>query len=112
MTDRVDEAVEFALPTPAEREGLLALYFDKCILQTGKALPIRVDEGVSQDWAAMAARLEGFSGRQISKLATAWQAAAHASVDNCITQEMMDQIVDSQLAQKQSKVRWADAALH
>jgi len=80
-------------------------------LDTGKARAIRVDESVSRDWTAMAQLLEGFSGRQISKLATAWQAAAYASVDNALTQEMIDAIAASHVAQKVSKVRWAKAAL-
>jgi len=48
----------------------------------------------------------GFSGREISKMAIAWQAAARATPECNITKEMMQQIVDERVKQHKQKEEW------
>eukprot|EP00052_Salpingoeca_macrocollata_P001381 m.25263 g.25263 ORF g.25263 m.25263 type:complete len:576 (-) comp11343_c0_seq2:76-1803(-) len=113
VTDRVDEVVEFELPDLAERVELLDLYFQQTVIKEGTrgSSKIVLAADVSTDWAALAKRLDGFSGRQIAKLCRAWQAAAHASVDNTLTREMMQVEVDSHIAQNKMKNIWDKQAL-
>ncbi len=56
--------------------------------------------------AEIAARLNGFSGRQISKLCRAWQAAAQASPDFTLTRAMVEEEIASHLRQLQLKATW------
>ena len=50
--------------------------------------------------------LKSFSGREISKLAVAWQAAAYGSDDGNLTEEMMDVVVEIAMAQHHQKLDW------
>lgn len=93
VEDRIDEEIEFEIPTLEERKRLVRLYFDKYILQpasAGKRRGLKVDEF---DYGAVcdkiAEMIEGFSGRAISKLAVAWQADAFASTDRVLSEEMI-----------------------
>lgn len=93
VEDRIDEEIEFEIPSLEERKRLVRLYFDKYVLQpaaSGKRRGMKVDEF---DYGAVcdkiADMLEGFSGRAISKLAVAWQADAFASADRKLTEEMI-----------------------
>lgn len=54
----------------------------------------------------IATKLEGFSGREIAKLAVAWQAAAYASEDGIITRAMMLAKVDEAIEQHKRKMQW------
>lgn len=74
-TDRVDEVVELALPSQAERVRLLDMYFTQHIVSGASgAKPIVVDDQAQvASWDALSKRLEGFSGRQIEKLCLSWQ---------------------------------------
>lgn len=93
VEDRIDEEIEFEIPSLEERKRLVRLYFDKYVLKpaaSGKRRGMKVDEF---DYGALcdkiADMLEGFSGRAISKLAVAWQADAFASADRKLTEEMI-----------------------
>lgn len=110
VTDRVDEVVEFELPDVKERTELLDLYFKQYLVNDGArgSRAIRVDDSVSTDWSLLAKRLDGMSGRQIAKLCRAWQAAAHASVDNTLTKEMMELEIESHIRQNNTKNKWDD----
>merc|ERR1711968_5416 len=59
INDRIDDMVQFTLPSETERAKMIAQYMDKYLLKP----------------------TEGFSGREISKLAIAWQAAAYGTED-------------------------------
>lgn len=49
---------------------------------------------------------EGMSGREIAKLGVAWQAAAYASEDGVLTEQMvMDRVTDA-VTQHRQKVRY------
>jgi ATPase family AAA domain-containing protein 3A/B len=49
---------------------------------------------------------EGFSGRQLSKLVIAWQAAAFGSIDNTLDHAMMLKVLDQHLQQQEQKGTW------
>ena len=67
VADRVDEHIQFDLPGLAERERLVRLYFDKYI--GGGNFRLQPDAAIDDAaLSEMASRLEGFSGRAISKL--------------------------------------------
>ena len=93
VEDRIDEEIEFEIPSLDERKRLVRLYFDKYVLEpasTGKRRGMKVDQfdyGTLCD--KVAEMIEGFSGRAISKLAVAWQADAFASADRTLTEEMI-----------------------
>ena len=56
--------------------------------------------------AEIAAKLDGLSGREIAKLAVAWQAAAYASEDGILTRAMMLAKVDDAIVQHERKMQW------
>lgn len=49
---------------------------------------------------------EGFSGRQLSKLAIAWQAAAFGSIDNTLTHPLLLKVLNQHLQQQEQKGTW------
>ncbi|XP_059360371.1 ATPase family AAA domain-containing protein 3-like [Carassius carassius] len=109
INDRIDEIVNFMLPGLEERERLVRLYFDKYVLQpaTGGRQRMKLaqfDYGLK--CSEIAKRVEGMSGREISKLAVAWQAAAYSSEGGVLTEAMMDARVDDAVKQHQQKMDW------
>ena len=54
---------------------------------------------------------DGFSGREISKLAIAWQAAAYGSEDVCVTPAMLMEVLRDQAASRVIKAEWQAKAL-
>ncbi|XP_029975636.1 ATPase family AAA domain-containing protein 3-A-like [Salarias fasciatus] len=109
INDRIDEIVNFALPGLEERERLVRLYFDKFVLGPATAGRQRLklaqfDYG--QKCSDIAKRAEGMSGREISKLGVAWQAAAYSSEDGVLTEAMIDSRVDDAVTQHAQKMDW------
>jgi ATPase family AAA domain-containing protein 3A/B len=108
VNDRLDEMVEFSLPGPEERERLVRLYFDKFVLQP--ALEGKRRLKLAQfDYGAlckrMAAMTEGLSGRELAKLGVAWQAAAYASANGVLTEDMAIEKCNEAVKQHRQKVR-------
>jgi len=109
INDRLDEMVEFEIPTFEERERLIRHYFIKFILEpaTAKTGRLKVAEF---DWnekcSLIAKETDGLSGREISKLGVAWQARAYASEDGVLSIPMMDDIVKDAVDQHAKKVAW------
>jgi len=54
----------------------------------------------------MARLCEGMSGREISKLGVAWQAAVYASVDGLLTEKMVMDKCESAVEQHKQKVNY------
>ncbi|KAG2466327.1 ATAD3 protein, partial [Polypterus senegalus] len=109
INDRVDEIVNFALPGLEERERLVRLYFDKYVLKPATEGKQRLkvaqfDYGLK--CSDLAKVTEGMSGREISKLGVAWQAAAYASEDGVLTEAMIDARVADAVRQHQLKMQW------
>uniref|UniRef100_A0A671LZA2 AAA+ ATPase domain-containing protein n=1 Tax=Sinocyclocheilus anshuiensis TaxID=1608454 RepID=A0A671LZA2_9TELE len=102
INDRIDEIVNFMLPGLEERERLVRLYFDRYVLERLKLA--QFDYGLK--CSEIAKHVEGMSGREISKLAVAWQAAAYSSEDGVLTEAMIDARVDDAVRQHRQKMDW------
>ncbi|XP_063837434.1 ATPase family AAA domain-containing protein 3A homolog [Ostrinia nubilalis] len=112
INDRLDKMIEFGLPGLEERERLIRLYFDKFVLQPASEGKRRLS--VDQfDYGALcsvlAARTAGMSGRALSKLGVAWQAAAYASDDGRLTEQMCIDICDDAVRDHRQKMEWLSA---
>ncbi|KAI3381339.1 hypothetical protein SNEBB_006415 [Seison nebaliae] len=108
INDRVDEIVEFQLPSLSERIRLVMLYFDKYILQgTVRNRNIELEEfDLASKCREIAGLTEGFSGREISKLIIACQAAAFASEDGKLTWKMIEDKIQISRTAHERKVDW------
>ncbi|KAF5405125.1 ATPase family AAA domain-containing protein 3-B [Paragonimus heterotremus] len=110
INDRMDEIVQFDLPGLAERERLVRHYFDLYLLQPSldKRQRIRLADDIdyTAECEEVARRTEGLSGREISKIAIAWQTAAYASEDGILTKAMMEAVVNSAIAANRKKREW------
>merc|ERR1712226_1623894 len=93
INDRLDEMVEFDTPSVDERERMMRLYFDEFVLKpaTEGAKRLKVAEfDYGAKCTALAKITEGLSGREIAKVAVAWQATAYASETGILTEQMID----------------------
>ncbi|XP_031423970.1 ATPase family AAA domain containing 3 [Clupea harengus] len=112
INDRIDEIVNFALPGLEERERLVRLYFDRYVLEpaTGGRQRLKLAQfDYGQKCSDIAKRAESMSGREISKLGVAWQAAAYSSEDGVLTEAMIDARVDEAVKQHRQKMNWLHA---
>jgi len=91
---------------------MLNLYMDKYLKGAfGHATKIIIDEGVNESIVSeVAERTEGFSGREIAKLAIAWQASAYGSPDARLTPELLHTVLDAHIDQKKRKELWNSPA--
>ena len=107
INDRIDEMVEFRLPTFEERLRMITQYMDIFLLNPPiGSKPITVS-GVDENLLrAFATATEGYSGREISKLAIAWQAAAYGTETAAIDEELLQQVLQEMHISKQQKLRW------
>lgn len=109
INDRIDEIVNFMLPGPEERERLVRLYFDRYVLEpaTGGRQRLKLAQfDYGQKCSEIAKRVEGMSGREISKLGVAWQAAAYSSEDGVLSEAMIDARVEAAVRQHRQKMDW------
>ncbi|XP_015600088.1 ATPase family AAA domain-containing protein 3 [Cephus cinctus] len=109
VDDRLDVMVRFSLPGKEERERLVRLYFDKFVLQPATEGKRRLK--VAQfDYSALCSKVaemtEGMSGRQLAKLGVSWQAAAYASVDGILTEEMAIEECNKAVREHRERVQW------
>ncbi|XP_001604876.1 ATPase family AAA domain-containing protein 3A homolog [Nasonia vitripennis] len=109
VNDRLDEMVEFSLPGRDERERLIRLYFDKFVLQPATEGKRRL-KLAQFDYGALCSKMadmtEGMSGRELAKLGVAWQAAAYASADGVLTEQMVIEKCAESVKQHRQKVQW------
>ena len=77
VLDRIDEAFEFPIPAYTQRLTMMKMFMDRYIrTQTKRGKGIVVDEQIDDAYIeGVVARTEGFSGRQLAKLALAMQSA-------------------------------------
>ncbi|XP_051895163.1 ATPase family AAA domain containing 3 [Pristis pectinata] len=109
INDRIDEIVNFGLPGLEERERLVRLYFDKYVLKPateGKQRLKVAQFDYGKKCSEIALVTDGMSGREISKLGVAWQAAAYASEDGVLTEAMIDSRVTDAIRQHKQKMEW------
>ncbi|KAG7343297.1 ATPase AAA [Nitzschia inconspicua] len=107
LLDRVDEMVEFDLPGVEERRQMIAMYIDKYLLNPpGRAKKV-ITEGIGTNEIEEVVKLtEGFSGRAISKLAIAWQAAAYGTAGAVLDRETFFQTVEHHKQSMLTKDQW------
>mmetsp|Transcript_81303 Transcript_81303/g.230764 ORF Transcript_81303/g.230764 Transcript_81303/m.230764 type:complete len:631 (-) Transcript_81303:410-2302(-) len=119
VNDRIDEMVEFDLPGLEERRRMIDMYLSKYLRDAegsssgAKKIVVSFDgEGGGYDKILdqAAARTDGFSGREIAKLAIAWQASAYGSSDNTFTEQLLDTTLSAHIDQKKRKELWNEAA--
>jgi len=128
VLDRMDEALEIGLPDLNARKRMVKLYFDKLIVRGADAgddapaksffgglfrrskpeRPIAVKDITDADLDKVAQATEGLSGREISKLIAAVQAAAHGSADGACTKAMLDDVTKTKLVEHAKKAKWAN----
>lgn len=113
ISNRIDEMVEFKLPTLDEREMLVQTYFEKYILASAnrgwwsRKRSIKVANfNFAEKCRQIALDTEGLSGREIAKLGIAWQASTYASVDGELTEDIIDARVSDMIQQHKQKVEW------
>lgn len=76
VNDRLDEVIEFQIPSLDERQRLVRLYFEKFVLQpaTSGRNRLKVDQfDYNTVCSTISEMTEGLSGREISKLGVSWQ---------------------------------------
>lgn len=87
INDRLDEMVEFDLPGTEERERMVRLYFEEFVLKpavAGGFKRLKVEQfDYGQKCSEIARRTQGLSGREISKLAVAWQVSGNFDSIEC-----------------------------
>lgn len=107
INDRIDDMVEFRLPSFDERVRMISQYMDSFLLHPPSgSKPITVvgvDEALIRSFASAT---EGYSGREISKLAIAWQAAAYGTENATIDVELLQQVLRESKHSKQQKLSW------
>ncbi|KAL3312565.1 ATPase, AAA [Cichlidogyrus casuarinus] len=115
INDRMDEIVDFQLPGLKERERMIRHYFDLYLLKPSQEKGQRITLDDSIDYAAkcleVAKLTEHLSGRELSKVAIAWQAAAFSSEDGVLTDSLMDLIVQNAIESNKKKRMWRQHAL-
>ena len=107
INDRIDEMVEFRLPGFDERLAMVSSYMDKYLLNPSEgSKPITV-EGVDESvLRTVATMTENYSGREISKLAIAWQAAAYGTDNATLSTDLLLQVLAESKDSKAQKVNW------
>ena len=90
VLDRIDESFEFPLPGEEQRIQMLKLFIEEFL--RGK---IEIDADVESDefLELVADNIEGFSGRQISKLVLAWQSAVYGSQAKKLTVGLAESVL-------------------
>lgn len=107
INDRIDEMVEFQLPSFDERLRMITQYMDIYLLHPpGGAKAIIVNGVTEEELHTFAKETAGYSGREISKLAIAWQAAAYGTENAVIDVAMMHDVLKESKESKRQKMSW------
>ena len=107
LLDRVDEMVEFNLPGTEERRQMIAMYIDKYLIKPPGYAKAVITDGIGPAEIEKAVKMtEGFSGRSISKLAIAWQAAAYGTEGAIIDKETFFKTVEHHKQSMAKKDDW------
>lgn len=111
IMDRIDEMVEFGLPDEDERRSMIAMYIDKYLLKPPTSAKAVTTEGIGTDEIEHVVQsTEGFSGRAISKLAIAWQAAAYGTEGAKLTKDTFFKTVEQHKKSMSTKDDWLTQA--
>jgi ATPase family AAA domain-containing protein 3A/B len=124
VIDRMDEALEFGLPSEEERKKIIDIYFDKYIkgarssVDSGSAMDkikglllgrksqaddIRIN-GITDDllWKA-AKKTDGFSGRELAKFMASVQAAVYGSHEAELTPAIFENVLKLKLTEHRQR---------
>lgn len=115
INDRMDEMLEFPLPGPEERFRLLQLYLHQYVTSAGTPASWtqglwrrqeRIEvKGVTDDvLREAAARLDGFSGREIAKLMASVRGAVYGSKDSVLDAKLFREVVDYKVAEHKQRI--------
>lgn len=113
ITDRIDEMVEFELPGKAERAKMIALYLEKYILNPPGMFAKKVttvDIG-DAEIERVVEETANFSGRAISKLVIAWQAAAYGTEGAILDQETFFTTLENHKKSMAQKEQWQEISV-
>lgn len=111
LMDRVDEMVEFDLPASDERRKMIAMYIDKYLINPPTwAKPVTTIDIGPDEIEVVVKETDGFSGRAVSKLAIAWQAAAYGTEGAILDRETFFKTVEHHKASMLTKERWLGEA--
>ena len=107
INDRIDQMVSFKLPGLDERIKMISQYMEMYLTNPiGKAKKIDIS-GIDEDSIkAVAAATQGYSGREISKLAIAWQAAAYGTENSTLTSDIFLRVLQESKDSKSQKMGW------
>lgn len=135
VIDRMDEALEFALPEEPERRRILDVYFEKYIIKAGSPeggagagastnIMERVSnvlrrrkssadvievQGVGEtELSEAASATEGFSGRELAKFMASVQAAVYGSHEPTLTPELFHQVLKRTLKEHAQRRAFAE----
>eukprot|EP00545_Synedropsis_sp_CCMP1620_P000495 CAMPEP_0119004956 /NCGR_PEP_ID=MMETSP1176-20130426/1450_1 /TAXON_ID=265551 /ORGANISM="Synedropsis recta cf, Strain CCMP1620" /LENGTH=561 /DNA_ID=CAMNT_0006956717 /DNA_START=79 /DNA_END=1761 /DNA_ORIENTATION=+ len=108
VMDRIDEMVEFDLPGADERKKMIAMYIEKYLLNPpGRwAKKVTTQDIGDAEIDLVVTQTEGFSGRAISKLAIAWQAAAYGTEDATLDRATFFKTVELHKHSSEQKDSW------
>ena len=108
IMDRIDEMIEFGLPSQDERKKMLVMYIDQYLLNPKDGASRTVTfEGIGEEeinWAVE--ETDHFSGRAISKLVIAWQAAAYGTEKAILDKEMFQRTLEMHKKSMKLKEEW------
>lgn len=112
ILDRVDEMVEFDLPGDGERRRMIAMYIEKYLLNPPGRWAKKVQvEGIGDaEIEQVVEQTKGFSGRAISKLAIAWQAAAYGTDGAILDRDTFFRTVEQHKKSMMTKDVWLQQA--
>uniref|UniRef100_A0ACD5YUB3 Uncharacterized protein n=1 Tax=Avena sativa TaxID=4498 RepID=A0ACD5YUB3_AVESA len=122
ITDRIDEVIEFPLPGEEERFQLLKLYLKIYMLKEDnkrssfglllKKQPQKIQvRDITDDLLRDAScKIDGFSGREISKLMASVQAAVYGSPDCILNPQVFSEVVAYKVAEHHQRMKLASEA--
>lgn len=116
IIDRIDDMIEFPLPKIGQRKTMIEYYFNVYITQTElhanastkakknqkymKKIKVNGFEEDAFIWDRLAAKTDGFSGRQIAKYMIQVQAAMYGGMELELTPFLMEQVLETFLMTK------------
>ena len=125
VSDRMDTAVFFPLPTYEERLRLINLLYnskiiDGIIKSQGKGglfggksnRELKIDDTIIDNQTELmqhiATETEGLSGRQIDKMVTAWAHAMYADIDGKLKTDDIEKCLENAKNDHETRIGWSD----
>lgn len=110
VLDRVDEMVEFDLPGEDERRSMITMYIEQYLLNPPGRFAKKVHtENIGEAEIEQVVKdTVGFSGRAISKLAIAWQAAAYGTEGAVLNRDTFFKTVELHKKSMSTKDSWLE----